>query len=62
MGTNFGRHGVEAGWARRALAPLAAAHARRRDAARLAGLPDHLLVDIGVTRDAVRRGRPSDWR
>jgi uncharacterized protein YjiS (DUF1127 family) len=40
------------------LAPLVAAEARHRDAARLAGLPDHLLADIGLTRDAVRRRRP----
>jgi uncharacterized protein YjiS (DUF1127 family) len=53
-------HGSRA-WALRALAPLAAASARHRDAARLAGLPDHLLADIGLTRDAVRRRRmPSD--
>jgi hypothetical protein len=45
-------------WARRALAPLAAAHARHCDAVRMAGLPDHLLADIGLTRDAVRRRRP----
>jgi uncharacterized protein YjiS (DUF1127 family) len=57
-----GRHGA-GGWARRALAPLAAAHARHRDAVRLAGLSDHLLVDIGLNRDAVRGGRPiSDGR
>ena len=45
-------------WAARALAPLAAASARHRDAARLAGLPDHLLADMGLSRDAVRRCRP----
>jgi len=54
-----GRHGRGARvWAALALASLAAADARHRDAARLAGLPDHLLADIGLTRDAVRRRRP----
>ena len=32
--------------------------ARRRDQARLAALPDRLLADIGLTRDAVRARRP----
>jgi uncharacterized protein YjiS (DUF1127 family) len=36
---------------------LAARHRRYRDANRLAALPDHLLADIGLTRDAVRRAR-----
>jgi uncharacterized protein YjiS (DUF1127 family) len=35
----------------------AAVEARRRDARRLRGAPDHLLKDVGLTRDDVRDGR-----
>jgi uncharacterized protein YjiS (DUF1127 family) len=42
----------------RCLAALVAADARRRDAARLASLPDYLLADMALTRDAVRSHPP----
>ena len=45
------------GWTRRAVERLAAADRQRRDGVRLAALPDHLLADIGLTRDAARSGR-----
>ena len=47
-----------ADFAARRLARLVAADARRRDAARLASLPDHLLADMALTRDAVRSNPP----
>ena len=42
-----------------ALAFLVAAESRHRDRTRLAAMSEHLLADIGLTRDAVRvaRGR-----
>jgi uncharacterized protein YjiS (DUF1127 family) len=46
-------------WVLRALHLLAAADARHRDAGRLAALPNHLLADMGLTRDAVRVPRPT---
>jgi len=42
------------GWLARRLARLQAADVRRRDAVRLASLPEHLLADMGLTRDAAR--------
>lgn len=49
-------------WAAGALAALVAAEARHRDRTRLAALSEHLLADIGLTRDAVRAVRaPLDW-
>ncbi|HVH03317.1 MAG TPA: DUF1127 domain-containing protein [Amaricoccus sp.] len=46
-------------WAAGALAFLVAAESRHRDRTRLAAMSEHLLADIGLTRDAVRvaRGR-----
>lgn len=44
-------------WAAGALAFLVAAEARHRDRTRLAAMPEHLLADIGLTRDAVRVAR-----
>jgi len=45
-------------WTGDILGAWAAADRRHRDRVRLAGLPDHLLADIGVTRDAVRGPSP----
>jgi hypothetical protein len=46
-------------WAGGILGAMAAAERRRSDRVRLAALPDHMLADMGLTRDAVRGLRPS---
>lgn len=35
--------------------------ARRRAYSELLGMPDHILRDVGVTRDQVRRKRMQTW-
>ena len=47
------RTAPSAGWLRRLVDALIAVEARRRDAERIATMPEYLLNDIGISRDAV---------